>query len=144
MLPIPAHNGVFMAALCSEQPLVNVRTFIRDSQLSERQLALKEKLARAMRGDEHALIEWIAANCVPGSKLRSFYLAFARSAHFTGVARACNDARYKSRRPEQNRDVYRRRLLPFSDSTTPCIPCMTELGSVQCRWHSENLMRMLH
>jgi hypothetical protein len=43
MLPIPAPNGVFLATLCSEQPLVNVRTFIRDSQLSERQLALKEK-----------------------------------------------------------------------------------------------------
>jgi hypothetical protein len=61
MLPIPPPNGVFMATLCSEQPLVNVRTFIRDSHLSERQLALKEKLARAMRADEHAPIQCVAA-----------------------------------------------------------------------------------
>jgi hypothetical protein len=131
MLPIPAPNGVFMATLCSEQPLVNVRTFIRDSQLSERQLALEEKLARAMRADEHALLECIAA------ELRVPEASFALSMVLSRVARisqewlgtvmtriTCRNDRHK------NRDVYRRDFCHLQTRRLAARPVRP--GGAQC------------
>ncbi|MDR5751323.1 MULTISPECIES: hypothetical protein [unclassified Caballeronia] len=85
MVPIPTQSGVFMATICSDHPLLNVRTFLCDQQLSERQLALKDRLVRAMSADEHALIEC----CAP--ELQVPDASFALSMVLSRVARISQD-----------------------------------------------------
>ena len=56
-LPVPAPNGVFMANLAIGTPMLNIRTYVHDQQLTDRQRFLKNELASAMTAADRTLIE---------------------------------------------------------------------------------------
>lgn len=55
-LPIPSPNGMFFATLNMSRPLLNIRTWVHDRQLSAQQLRLKTRLMGAMDASEADLI----------------------------------------------------------------------------------------
>ncbi|MDR5746764.1 hypothetical protein QCE73_26690 [Caballeronia sp. LZ029] len=66
--PIPAPNGMFFCTINVLKPILNVRTYVHDRQLSSRQVELKQKLLGSMKEHEQELISLISEDLhAPGS-----------------------------------------------------------------------------
>lgn len=67
--PIPAPNGMYFCTINMLKPMLNVRTYVHDRQLSGRQAALKERLQNSMKKHERELISFISEGlCAPGAQ----------------------------------------------------------------------------
>jgi hypothetical protein len=58
--PVPAPNGMFFCTINILKPILNVRTYVHDRQLSSRQVALKKRLLNSMKKHEEELISCIS------------------------------------------------------------------------------------
>ncbi len=63
--PIPSSNGMFFATLNMSRPMLNIRTWVHDRQLSARQRSLKSKLQQSLDESEANLISCIADDMRP-------------------------------------------------------------------------------